>query len=268
MQGATTEYYEQEQMFHGFIPHIMGTKFDLLLFHGNQSVLQSVWENICSTLERLDGTMNKFDPRSEVYALNSYKPETPLPVSDELRAILSLCGEYYERTCHLFDITLSDFGLVQLTEEGISFASPTICLDFGGFGKGYALKKIENIISEHGIAHAFVNFGNSAILGMGHHPYGDGWKVGFVNPYNGCTLHEFNLQNSALSTSGNTPQFYGHIIRPESREANRSMQASTVTDADPLEAEVLSTVWMIANEEEKNRIKACFPHMQATLYNL
>ena len=149
MQGATTTYYEQESMFHGFIPHIMGTKFDVLLFHKDQSLLQHIWEDICSTLEYLDHTLNKFDPCSEVSTLNSYKPETPIPVSDELRTVLSLCEKYYQLTCHLFDVTCSDFSLVQITDEGVSFASPTIELDFGGFGKGYALKKIGNIITHH-----------------------------------------------------------------------------------------------------------------------
>ena len=268
MQGATTEYYEQESMFHGFIPHIMGTRFDLLLFHPDGSLLQDIWESICHELESLDRTLNRFDPCSEVYMLNNHKPETPMPVSNELRTVLQLCEEYYERTCHLFDITRSDFGLLQITQEGVSFASPAIDLDFGGFGKGYALKKLENLIAGHGIDHAFANFGNSAIWGLGHHPYGDGWKIGFVNPYNGCTLHEFNLKNQSLSTSGNTPQYAGHIIRPDTQTGNQALQASTVVASDPLDAEVLSTVWMIANEEEKKETNACFPNTQATLYNL
>ena len=29
------KYYKNEAMFHGFIPHIMGTRFDILLIHSD-----------------------------------------------------------------------------------------------------------------------------------------------------------------------------------------------------------------------------------------
>ena len=60
-----------------------------------------------------------------------------------MKSILQLCSYYYETTSHLFDITLKDFSQIQLHEHSyISFTSPDISLDFGGFAKGYALKKI------------------------------------------------------------------------------------------------------------------------------
>ena len=251
MLETRCKYYENEAMFHGFIPHIMGTRFDILLIHSDIDRLNTLWADITYELERLDKILNRFDPQSE------------------MKSILQLCSYYYETTSHLFDITLKDFSQIQLHEHSyISFTSPDISLDFGGFAKGYALKKIRKFIEQENISDAFANFGNSSILGIGHHPYGDCWKVSFLNPYNQSLLKEFDLQDTALSTSGNTLQYTGHIMNPLTGIFNEQRKASSILSPDPLEAEVLSTVWMIANEQEQKKISEKFNNIQATLYNL
>ncbi|KAB6330869.1 FAD:protein FMN transferase, partial [Bacteroides xylanisolvens] len=53
-------------MFHGFIPHIMGTRFDILLIHSDIDRLNTLWADIAYELERLDKILNRFDPHSEV----------------------------------------------------------------------------------------------------------------------------------------------------------------------------------------------------------
>lgn len=263
------KYYKDEAMFHGFIPHIMGTRFDILLIHSDIDRLNTLWADIAYELERLDKILNRFDPHSEVSKINSHTSQSKIQISKEMESILQLCSYYYESTSHLFDITLKDFSRIQLHEHScISFTSPDISLDFGGFAKGYALKKIRRFIEQENISDAFANFGNSSILGIGHHPYGDCWKVSFLNPYNQSLLKEFDLQDTALSTSGNTLQYTGHIMNPLTGIFNEQRKASSILSPDPLEAEVLSTVWMIANEQEQKKISEKFNNIQATLYNL
>lgn len=255
-------------MFHGFIPHIMGTRFDILIIHSDFTLLNRIWAVIINEIEHLDKILNRFDSKSEVSRLNSLKSQSPIPISTELEEILQLCQYYYERTFHLFDITMKDFSLIKFGNRHIFLPVLGPTLDFGGFAKGYALKKIKELIEQENVNHAFVNFGNSSILGMGHHPYGDSWKVSFLNPYNQSLLNEFNLQNTALSTSGNTLQYTGHIMNPLTGIFNEQRKASSILSPDPLEAEVLSTVWMIANEQEQKKISEKFNNIQATLYNL
>ena len=73
--------------------------------------------------------------------------QSKIQISKEMKSILQLCSYYYETTSHLFDITLKDFSQIQLHEHSyISFTSPDISLDFGGFAKGYALKKIRKFM--------------------------------------------------------------------------------------------------------------------------
>lgn len=256
-------------MFHGFIPHIMGTRFDILIIHSDLNKLKRIWTNITDKLEYLDKMLNRFDPQSEVALLNTLQSQSPIHISKELESILYLCQFYYESTIHLFDITLSDFTRIRLhNKQYISFTPPSFSLDFGGFAKGYALKKIKTILEQENLCDAFVDFGNSSILGMGHHPYGDCWKVSLQNPYNQQVLDEFNLKDCALSTSGNTQEYNQHIINPLTGAYDKERKATTTLSNDPLEAEVLSTVWMIADEKQQREIAKNFKNMQATLYNL
>jgi thiamine biosynthesis lipoprotein len=49
---------------------------------------------------------------------------------------------------------------------------------------------------------------------------------------------------------------------------NEQRKASSIISADPLEAEILSTVWMIANKEEQLLLTENFKNIQATIYDL
>ena len=102
-------------MFHGFIPHVMGTRLDILMIHSNLPLLNMLWAHITDELERLDKMLNRFDATSEVSKLNSHTQQDSVSVSAELEDILRSCQYYYEKTLHLFDITLNDFSQIQIS---------------------------------------------------------------------------------------------------------------------------------------------------------
>ena len=95
------KYYKDEAMFHGFIPHIMGTRFDILLIHSDAERLNRLWFHIINELERLDKILNRFDPQSEVSGINKHALLSYIQISKELEEILQLCQYYYENTFHL-----------------------------------------------------------------------------------------------------------------------------------------------------------------------
>ena len=149
MLETITKYYDNESMFHGFIPHIMGTRFDMLIIHSSPDRLNHIWSDITNELEGLDKLLNRFDPASEVARLNALQPQAPILISKELENIFQLSQYYYENTLHLFDITLKDFSRIRFhNNQYISFAVSGLSLDFGGFAKGYALKKIKHILEQ------------------------------------------------------------------------------------------------------------------------
>lgn len=249
----------------------MGTRFDALIIGKNRLESHEIWNAIVSELQRLDRIFNRFDERSEVSMINRNAGDEKVLTSSEMWAILQNCKEYHVCTFGLFDITLNDFTMVSLDERArsVTFLKKDISLDFGGYAKGYALTKLKDIIQEARIQHCFIDFGNSSIFGMGCHPYGDSWKVSVQDPYSpNAILDEFSLQDQALSVSGNTPTYNGHILRPDTREVQYKRKAVTIISDDPLTAEVLSTVYMIADEIEKEQIKKHFNIQHIAEYSI
>ena len=242
------EYIADGQIFHGYLPRVMGTRLEVLTIGESEEKMAGLWENLSSKALSLDAMLNRFDPASEVSILNHSDNPLELEMSEDLSEMVRLADEYYDRTNGLFDI---------VDGEGK--------LDFGGFAKGYFLKKCEEMLRSKGITCAFVDFGSSSILGIGKHPYGDSWKVGVVDPYTRLQVREISLNDSSMSTSGNAPTYSGHIRDPRTGAVCQGKKLVTVISENPLDAEVLSTVLMIAGDDEREQILNNFPSSTAII---
>ena len=241
MKGEV-QYIPDDKIFHGSIPRVMGTRLELLAAGVEREKMEALWDSLYDIAFSLDNHLNRFDPTSEVSYLNMYDNPLEQEKSEILTEVVNLAREYYDRTAGLFDVIDSDGKL-----------------DFGGFAKGYFLRLCEKALRDAGVGCAFVDFGSSSILGIGHHPYGDSWRVGVVNPYTRLTVREVSLNNESMSTSGNTPAYSGHIRNPRTDQPCERRKMVNVVSKDPLDAEVLSTVLMIADEQDKDILKATFP---------
>ena len=265
MISGSFSYFEEHSMFHGSLMNIMGTRFDMLLIGKNRDEAEQLWNNIEEELKHLHTMMNRFDPDSEISRINRHAIHHFVPVSGELWNILLDCRLYHQKTFGLFDITLRDFNKVCFSQEtrSLRFLQSNLSFDLGGYAKGYAMKRLINLLKEHKVDDCFVNFGNSAIFALGKHPYGDSWKVSIGNPYqNGAVLSEFSLKNRALSTSGNSPSYTGHIVNPLSGTYNNRRMLLCVECDDPLNAEVLTTTLMVANKSQMKEILDQFEVIQ------
>ena len=89
-----------------------------------------------------------------------------------------------------------------------------------------------------------------------------------------CRILTLNklLTNSALLTircpSGNTEQYTGHIINPLTGIYNEQKKVTSILSDNPLDAEILSTVWMIADDQQREQINENFKHIKGTIYTL
>lgn len=262
------EYIVEENLMHGSIARVMGTRFEMLAISPVRDRAYALWERVRDLLYDLDSVFNRFDSSSEVYRLNARTLQEGIPVSPALLESIMLCKDYHQKTEGLFDVTLQNFAKLDVKDGKLSFRDASIRLDFGGFAKGYALRKIKEVLLSENIADAFVDFGRSSIFAAGHHPYGDCWKIEFPDPYTGRALNVFDLCDMSLSTSGNTGTYSGHVVNPKTGTRVVGPVASTVLCPDPLDAEVLSTVWMIASEAQRDRIKGVFEIVDENLYEL
>ena len=246
-----TNYYTSSGIFHVSLSLLMGTRMDVLLFGDDKQRLETLWADVEKDLRRLEKMLNRFDPESEVSMVNSKAQFSAVQLSDELWNIVLDCRRYHEWTEGYYDITMSDFGKILLMEESQSvlFDKYGMGFDFGGYAKGYALKYVQKHLKDAGIERALVNFGNSSVLALGAHPYGDSWPIGIEDPTNGKSLKTVYLCDDSMSVSGNTPARKLHIINPKTSEFIAGERMVAIVADDPVDAEVLTTAWIASGEE-------------------
>lgn len=200
----------------------MGTRIEVLMTDIERRAGEVVWDALLVYIIAADSLLNRFDPSSEVSRINTSGAQP----SPELSEWLDTAEHYRVMSGGIFDVRYG--GL----------------LDFGGIAKGAVLRYAAGLLRGRGVLNALVDFGGSSILGLGHHPYGDAWEISLPDPYNGETLATVRLNDSALSVSGNRPGYGGHIVDPRSGARISGRRTVLVNSADPLDAEVMSTVLM------------------------
>jgi thiamine biosynthesis lipoprotein ApbE len=182
-------YYSDDNLLYHNHFAAMGTRLDMI-FYGN-SVQQGhrVAEVLFQEVRRLELLMSRYRKDSPVWMINQLAGTKSLQVDDELFVILLICREFHEQTGGLFDISLGSVadlikngeydpatfkklldssGMKQVILDPdkmtIRFRNDLVQIDFGGFGKGYALERIRKLLLSHGLLNAFISFGESSVL--------------------------------------------------------------------------------------------------------
>jgi len=256
---------------------------------------ERVFQAIKMEIHRIEEKISRFIPESDLSKLNKTASRQPAIVDEELFDILITCQEYWKLTDGAFDVTLrllidywnggaqprksnpqfdqicSKVGMNHLhldsNNRTIKFNNEYIEIDLGGFGKGYAMERTRKLLQNKRVENAFISFGESSILTLGHHPAGDCWKVGLNNYLQpGSTIYEFPMQDSSMSTSAN---FYlddnsklckhKHVIDPaKGMPVEDCISVSVFCDSSQT-AEILSTAFLVSSDsvirDVKNKIK-------------
>jgi thiamine biosynthesis lipoprotein len=277
----------------------MGTRFDTVLPDLEKKKADKVIDNIRKEVLFWESKLTRFSHNSIVGKINSSASKNPVNLDPEIFKIFCICRDYHHLTSGAFNITLLPVSLfwenspsepdtekiqkaleqtgmsfIELDEKNqtIFFSRKEIQIDLGGFGKGYALQKVKDILTNMDIHNALISFGESSVLGIGEPPHGPYWPLGIQHifePY--TTLYRFQLNNDSLSTSGvsrsNPPRgkkMYGHIINPFTGYPVCGWNTISVRSKDPVEAEILSTALLTGN---KNEILKQFPNIEAIEIN-
>ena len=88
---------------------------------------------------------------------------------------------------------------------------------------------MKKILLKSKIFNAFISFGESSVLALGKHPYGDFWRVGIKDLFHDRkNAYVFDLLDGSVSTSGNSPNNEGkypdgHVIDPDQATKSRGI---------------------------------------------
>ena len=190
--------------------------------------------NLCDSLYAM--TQGVLDPTAlPLIRLWNWKAEQPrIPADAEIAATRRLVGWTKVRR---------EPGRVLLPDAGMA-------LDFGGFGKEYAVDLVAQIAVNYGIGNVLVDFGHDLRV-LGAPPGRPAWHIGLEDPRRpGASWSSVALQGSrGIASSGDyvrcfeiNGRRYGHIIDPRTGwpVANGCAQATVIADTC-LQAGVLST---------------------------
>ena len=188
---------------------------------------------LCDTLSFM--TQGILDPTAlPLMRLWDYQAAAPrVPAAEEVAAARRLVGwKKVQRSP----------GRVFLPEVGMA-------LDFGGFGKEYAVDFVAQLAVNHGLPCALVDFGHD-LRAVGAPPGRPAWHIGLEDPERpGPADGSVALVNRGIASSGDYLRSftvggrrYGHILDPRSgTPVAHGARQTTVVASSCLQAGVLST---------------------------
>ncbi len=213
---------------------------------------------LCDTIQIM--TRGVLDPTAlPLMRLWDWKSARPrVPSAAEIAAARQLVG---------WDKVQRAAGRIRLPEAGMA-------LDFGGFGKEYAVDIVARLAVDHGIGSALVDFGHD-LHAVGAPPGRPAWHVGLENPDRpGTVWAGVALSGSrGIASSGDylrcfrlDGRRYGHIIDPRTGwpVANNCCQA-TVIAGTCLQAGVLSTTAFVLGIPEGIEFIQAYPGAEGML---
>ena len=139
-------------------------------------------------------------------------------------------------------------------------ATRPLALDFGGFGKGFALDRACAALRDAGVVSACLSAGESSLAVIGEHPLGGGWPFAIPHPsIDGAVLVELDLIDEALSISttvgaGTHAPERAAMIRPSDGAIVTAARCAVAVDRSGGRAEALSTALLVADDAGARRL--------------
>ena len=251
--------------------YAMHTRVEIVAVGLEESIGRELAQRTEDEVKAMERRFNRFDDRSPLAVLNMRAAAEAVEVDDDLFMALELCEAFRRGTAGYFDVATNTVrgGSVSYSLNPechtVRYTSTGVQIDMGGFAKGFALERVRTIVAESGAESALINFGNSSVAAIGHHPYGEWWPVGVEhNRVAGVLAHEVHLCDGAMSVSGRTPRGEYHIVNPHTGGTVAGDELILVEGRSALVSEVLSTALYAAPRAERARIMQSYEGYRAT----
>jgi thiamine biosynthesis lipoprotein len=232
-------------------PH-MGTLFTITLYAPDETKAREASEVAFAKIAALERMMTDYNPESELMQFWQNAVGQPVRVSDELFEVLQRGQRLAELTDGAFDVTIGPvvrlwrrarrtetlpspellasaraavgYKKLKLDPEAktVTLTATNMQLDLGGIAKGYSADKALEVLKRHGLPRAMV--AASGDIAIGDPPPGKKhWSIGVgaLDSPQGKLTKNLLLNNSAVSTSGDTEQYveiegkrYSHVVDP------------------------------------------------------
>jgi len=233
--------------YHRFTHAAMGTVFEVKISRSDYDYAKYASTEAFRLLDTLEQYLSHFIANSDISRISNLQVGEWTKVSLETFECLLQCVDMYRLSGGVFDVSIGALyecwldddkrlksptpeeiaaakehvGLHKLsfdeTQFRVGMSGGPVHLDLGGFGKGYALDKIAELLSEWELTSFMLNGGQSSML-FHDPPEGEkGWLITLSDPFNDYEpIRELRLQNISIAGSG--LQKGRHIIDPRNGE--------------------------------------------------
>ena len=191
----------------------MGTEARLVFYAPDTATALVAARAAFARLAELDSLLSRFRDDSEVAALARARG-APVPVSDDLWAVLVVAHRFALETEGMFDATRGRWQELEL-DSARQAVTPGLLFDLGAIGKGYGADQALLVLAAYGMTRALIEFGGE-LVASGPPPRSGGWVVR-VNDT--TTL----LAHGAISTSG--------LGLPEGEQVSVRAESGMMADA-------------------------------------
>ncbi len=259
-------------------PHL-GTLVQIAFYSNNTELSQNLAEQCFERVKKLNQIFSDYLPDSEVSRLSSKPINLAHKVSEELFHVIAQAQEISSASNGAFDITLgqatqkwreSEQQKKRLPKDATHASYKDLILDpktktillrrpvkidLGGIAKGYITDQLMLVLRKAKIKQAAVIIGGEMLFTEAP-PGKMGWTVGIECPSREM-LGTLKLSNTALSTSGDTYQFFeqdevrhSHLIDPSSGKSKTDRLNVTTLAQSALLADAWATALRVLPSNE------------------
>lgn len=129
-------------------------------------------------------------------------------------------------------------------------------VDLGGIAQGFAADRVKMILKKYHVISALINIGGEIAV-IGQSPKGRPWRIGIKNPRGEGLIETVEIENLALSTSGDYEKFflienkrYPHIINPKTGFPARDFVSVTIFASSAAFADAIATAVAVMGPDE------------------
>ena len=292
LRPATGQWYQREAA-------IMGTRIQAELWAETSDLGEEALDAVMAEMHRIDAAMSPHRDSSELSRINREAGQGPVPLSEEMTALLGRALQLSDLSGGAFDISYAAVGqhydyrqgvapdartlrrartlvnyrhlMLDMQARTLQFGMPGMRIDLGGFAKGHAVNNAVRQLRKLGIAHAMVAAGGDSYL-LGDRR-GRPWTVAVRDPRRvGEAVAVLPLQDVAVSTSGDYERFFErdgvrhhHLIDPRTGESPRHLHSVTILADEGLMSEALSKTVFVLGLEAGLRLIERLPGIDAVV---
>ncbi len=264
----------------------LGTTCELQFACENETLARHFVGEAVAWVTAFEARYSRFRPDSLIGRINAAAGRTWVEVDQEMDGFLDFCGALHLLSRGTLDVTaapvlrlwdykaanpripaeteiaealrLVGWAKVQRTPGRVFLPEPGMALDFGGWGKEYAVDAVAALARSFGLDHALIDFGHD-LYAVGAAPGKPGWHIGLEDPAKpgGACRGSLAVADLGVASSGDYlraftvgDKRYGHIVDPRSgRPVANGCRQVTVVAATCLQAGALSTAAFILGPE-------------------